>query len=1085
MRSFRVASERASLFRRDLSVVTLLWRARRLIRNANAVKLLRVTEAAAGLTRDDYATPDRLRGKLLTHLDGMPDVLAVTYLSTLAGALGMVRRNLDGLHVYEAFLDIDAADYTDATALREKIRGRWLNLPDDLAVSLVFIVAGSLGVLGRDSEAVALLRADLGLEPRAGRDSTEVHDELQARLMRRLAGLAPDSVVAYLSLLMPYLNDLGADAGGAAVLEASLGLRPEDYLSRELLSARLGPLIRSLTTREAPTSLLMSVAGLLDESGQRDRALALLEWHVGVDAGDYRDPAEFRRKWRTFCDANYPDIGPTLWRLWSDMLASAGRAADALVLIEADTGATITDLASPERFGPKLARRLRGVQVDTAAAYLLSLAYCLAELGHATPAGLVVDWYLRGYDNLWEVPENGDPGVTHVIPLVTLWLGLHSASEPDFAWLLCGKVVAYLRRSLLIEDLRLADRKQFIGSVESLRGEIKRIGYSWADEPAQVSGHVLEAQLWDAELSQRALFEEFLLTRIEPVAEGIPPQDRWPYAEEEPTGVGPPEFLGLSSAELSGLLASTSPEGQPAVPPRGADYSTSAGTESWLSDAEQLIRQGITTELLAEALGPGTLLVRAGFRPGDGALGWAAVRIGNDLDARVIDARIGAPGDQSRARWASLRHDLGLQIATATGAEDPESDSFPPEKQGDRLAEVIDGAVSSMIAVLDEVAEEGWGDGEWLQTLGGYLALLDSDRSSVAAREQIGTRIGALLPPPENPSGHESWMSFARTELGKLGDTAGQHLLRKSGAVGLPDEIDDVTRGFLSDMADIWPLGPLTDHFDQSTDVVFQLEDVLQQVPVAHYPLAGDVPLYSLVRSTRVSLSVLVTIMQSRIEQQFSVGARRMLALSYFPEGDGSAGYGWLLHYGHRWLARGSGHGELTCLNAAEVPPGSTGALQAALQPGDGFHVVTICGHGFDDERAQSGVLLQDGLWRGSGCDLSAVGFLLLPSCSMGRLRQAGDGDVVGMCALLALNRARSVLACRWPVITYEAIAFAHEVVASYLELSAEAGAAERGNLRARAVNIARLRFLGSTGNPRRSGVLLNTVAAFEIFGLG
>jgi hypothetical protein len=57
--------------------------------------------------------------------------------------------------------------------------------------------------------------------------------------------------------------------------------------------------------------------------------------------------------------------------------------------------------------------------------------------------------------------------------------------------------------------------------------------------------------------------------------------------------------------------------------------------------------------------------------------------------------------------------------------------------------------------------------------------------------------------------------------------------------------------------------------------------------------------------------------------------------------------------------------------------------------------------------------------------------------------------------------------------------------VASYLELSAEAGAAERGNLRARAVNIARLRFLGSTGNPRRSGVLLNTVAAFEIFGLG
>ena len=1096
-------------FRRQLSTIVLLWRSGLLVRNGNPAKVLRLAAAKAGLTSDDYAAPERLRRKLTAYLEGMPGPLAVAYVSTLAGALGMLRRNLDGLRVYEAFLDIGAGDYADAGALRDKIRRRSDGLPDEAAATLVFSLIGNLGVLGRESEGVKLLRVDLGLDPSGpDQDRAALRRDLEAGLVRRLAGLAPDAVAAYLSLLVPYLDSLGVGADGAAIVEACLGLRPDDYLSGQRLGARLDPLLQSLTTREAPVSMLMSLAALLGEAGQHDKAIALLEWYVDADATDYRDANELGRKWRVFRDRNNSDIGLTLWRVWSDLLAEAGRSDDVLALLEADSGVQVADLAVTERFGPKLAHRLRRVQVDTAAAYLLSLAYDLVSLGYAEQAGLITDWYLRGYGNLWHVPDDGDPGVRHVIPLVALWLELRSAHQPDFAWRLSGQAVAYLRRSLLIEDLQLADRREFVGYVDSLRGQIKRVGYSWTEhtiESPDDEARVLQAQLWDAELGQRALFEEFLLTKAEPVAQGSPPQDHWPYADDEPVGEGPPVFLGLSSEDLSRLLA----EEYPASPPLGdtqagatALYDADWTTEAWLRDAEQLVRQGVTQELLAEALGSGTVLVRAGFRPGDGALAWAAMRIGDDQRARVIAAGPGAHGDRVRAHWASLRHDLGMQMATATKPEEPQADpssdghGLRAESQGDRLATVLAATVNRVTEILNEVISTGRSAGEWIETVAGYLAALNSGPSSIAGRGCIGTRIRELLPLPPDPSGQQSWLHFARSELEKLAESARRHLRLTNGMVGVPDEIDDVTRAYLAEMADIWPLGSLADDLNQDTDVVFQLEDVLQQVPVAHYPFMGGVPLYSMVRSTRVSLSVLVTIMQSRIERQFVIGARRMLALSYFTGNDISGQLARLLHYGHRWLARESHGAQLTCLNAAEVPPGSTGALQAALRSGAGFQTVTVCGHGLHAEDlpgtkprdgVRSGIRLQDGLWSGAGCDLRSVNFLLLPSCSMGRLRQVEDGDVAGMCTLLALNRARSVLACRWPVITDQAIAFTHEVVASYLTLSAQADDQDGGSsLRARAVNTARHRFLGGTGTPVAARtVLLNTVAAFELFGLG
>jgi hypothetical protein len=121
---------------------------------------------------------------------------------------------------------------------------------------------------------------------------------------------------------------------------------------------------------------------------------------------------------------------------------------------------------------------------------------------------------------------------------------------------------------------------------------------------------------------------------------------------------------------------------------------------------------------------------------------------------------------------------------------------------------------------------------------------------------------------------------------------------------------------------------------------------------------------------------------------------------------------------------------------------------------------------------------------------------------------------VDGFCVELAVHRARSVLAGLWPLHSLHSPAFAGAVAAGYLRLRREAvrGAAVEFEtlgrhapglledealrsvmaaqsvsgacLRARALAAARLQWLDGHRAGRRS-VGLNTVAAFELYGLG
>ncbi len=1029
--------------------------------------LLDMLEAETGLAGADYGAPD-CRQRLRDHFDRLFPTPAAMYAISLVGALGMVRRNDEGLRVLEVFLDLRNSDYRDIPHLLEKLRERVSGIPADFQVILILELAGSLGVAGRNSDSVALLRADLALDVESLGDPEACVADLEVKLARRLRDVSPDGTAAYLGLVAASLSDLGIGSTGVAALERHLGLRPGDYRSSGDLEARLGPWLRRLTSPVAGVLLLMAIAGEL-EGIDRSRALALIEWYVGT--GDYRDVIELGRVWRDFC-ARYPaDVGLTTWRVWSGILVEDGRVQDALALIEADSGLREADLASPERFGPKLEHRLARAQIDTRAAYVLSLVLDLGRLGHVEHGHLIADWYVRGYDDLWHVPDGGDPAVPHMIPLLAYWLRNLSARDPGFSWRLCEQAVRYLRRSLLLDDMKMADRREFIGYIDDLRRQILQVGDRWSttgtvspnDEP-----RILQAQLWDAELGQRRLFEEFLLTTVEPIPPAEIPEDRWPLNEPEPVEHDShlPDPASCRDEDLLSLLRSRHDRRRPAESARTTSDERHPPPDEWLDDAARIVRAGVTEGLLAETLGDGAMLVRAGFRA-DGALVWAALRTRGDGTVRVAASGVGDAGDATRLHWAAFRYDLGLLLSSAWQGGDTDAARM--------LVRVLSDAAAAITRALDAVAAgSDEADRGHRAEIDQALARLDSPLSSIAEEERLGSRLRGLL-------SRDSSADRLGAEIAGLGRILAHHASGPEPGTGL-DEIDHVTRAFLDEVADVWSLDALAERLDPGDDVVFQLEDVLQSVPAAHYPLAPGVPLYSRVRSTRVSLSLLLTIMQTRLDARFAVPSARMLATSYFDPGDPAGKFEKWLHRGQRRLAR---RHMMTCLNAAHTPPGAAGGLRAATDGRHTFRTVTVCGHGSSHE---TGIELSDGLWRGDGCDWRNVDLLLLASCSVGRLEQTEDQDVEGLCVRLALHRARAVLACRWPVLAPQAIAFANEVVAQYLELSRQAGdgATAATNLRARAVNAARHRFLRG-GDARVAGepAGLNTVAAFELYGLG
>ncbi|TDV40969.1 CHAT domain-containing protein [Actinophytocola oryzae] len=1059
---------------RQVSTVVTLRRLSRTELDDPAANLCRL-EAISGLTAEDYDVRPRLAEKLRWTMGR--GVLGASYVIALAGTLGMLRRNLAALRVVEVFLGVTEADYRDLLGLAIKLRMRLSATADTIGTTLLFALVGALSNVGRGWEATCLLRADLGLAaPDPHTPPERRAAEFRRALDARLTTMVPDAGVLYLNAVILSLDELGVGTEGLPAVARWVGLQDVDHGSRGALDAALVPWLSRLSSPVTGLMALASYAAVLDSAGHGGECLAVVEWLVSVDEDGYRDVDALAERWHAVRTGPVPDIGMTLWRVWADVLVSEGRHADALAVIQADSGLRDGDLDDPARFGPILRRRLAGAQVDTSAAYVFSLVSDLADLGMPDPGARVAEWFLRSHTNLWSVPAGGDPAVRHVVPLLTHWLDFRGDEWGELAWQLSEQVVGYLRVSMLFPDTTIDDRQEFIGYVEGLRVHVRRLGVGGIAAGPLTGAQeqrVLLAQLWDAELGQRLLFERFVLTSVRPVAPAAPAADRWPLRVPEPVGFFGhlPDPEACRDEDMLRLLGARHRARVPAAPVAEAEPLR----DRWLAEIETVLRAGVTPHLLGSAVGERGVLVRAGFRP-DGALFWAAVRAdGGEL--RLVAARAGAAGDRLRLRWASFRHDVGLLLASGEALLAGRSAEADPaiRTPAGMFADSLGGCVDTLLAMLDRRVDDT--PLAWSTAVAPAVAALAT--STVAVDEAVPERLDALCAETAATPG---WEATLRTELRAVAELVASH--RNPGGRPVMDRIDDVTRAYLRDVAGIWSLSPLLGGLCRDDDVLFQLEDVLQSVPVAHLPDENGTPLYRRVRSARVSLSLLLTILQTRMEAEFATDAPRLLALSHFGEdGDGAAAgaYATWLHHGQRWLAE---HGPLpgaTCLNAADDPRGAAGALRAALEEHGEFQTVTVCGHG---SAGDAGMILSDGLWRGDGCDWRSVNLLILASCSVGRLEQVADRDVEGLCVRLALHRARSVLACRWPVIAPQAIAFSNEVVACYLRLRAEHGGNGAG-LRARAVNEARHRFLDGD-RPVPGGIVrLNTVAAFDLYGLG
>jgi hypothetical protein len=160
--------------------------------------------------------------------------------------------------------------------------------------------------------------------------------------------------------------------------------------------------------------------------------------------------------------------------------------------------------------------------------------------------------------------------------------------------------------------------------------------------------------------------------------------------------------------------------------------------------------------------------------------------------------------------------------------------------------------------------------------------------SSIVDRKELATRLRAAIGPIGDEVGQRRTLRSQVEDLAAVVDR-----YRELGADPrtVLDGIDDVTRRQVAEVAEIWQLAALVPQLGPDVDLVVQLEDTLQAVPVAHLPHDG-VPLWTRVRSTRVSLSVLVTILQQRNNQRSTTGRSRMMALSHFYADDQvNAGY--------------------------------------------------------------------------------------------------------------------------------------------------------------------------------------------------
>lgn len=1074
---------------------------------------LAVLEVDAHLETSDYKDAQTLTIKLTRRHEGWDPLLVYLYWLALGKILAGVGHQTDALFVMETYVGIEPADYDNLAMLGKKMQDRLDPLPSTLAVVCVMSLSLAQRILGRESLSAKIVRAYLGIEPEMAGDRASFVSAIRKRVQQ----LPKEAAIVLASILL-FKNDVHQDE--AIVLESIIGLEAPDYKNKPLLVRKLRTTLHGVVPVNAAMLYMAQLVILLNSDDRPADALAVLEADIGLEESDYQDAQRLASRLRMHLGPLAGEVSGYYLGTLVVTLAILERYSDAMLVQEVDAGLVGADYANAEELAARLKQRLQPLTAGSGAGYVLNLINTLDAAGSQEKASHLIDCYMNNIFNLHSRSEEDHSLVYHLCALADYWLRYHGASEQERTLSFCQQIIPYLRRNLAERGITLGERVEFIEDVSDLRRRVVEIGHHWADQEQdeqQARRLQLTTLLWDTELSQRSLWERFLLSQLdEPVPPATPPGVTWPCLQKQPaTSTYLPRAKGartyrdeaagaeaasfLEEGEDGGLLqvqqtrqrfqgplmqqvplVLLEPLMQQTIPASSVQETALKRVHPDLFErGTTIVQQGVDEQILAHALGPHSLLLRATF-DAHGRLVWTAVTSdGNTLSIANYDS--GHDGAQEKLRWIVARYDLRCQMIRLS------------LKNGDEQKAIVD-SVSRCVDYLRTYLKWVWygcpGSREGRTQRRYQLRGVIQNMINRAVQERwpgldiIETCYSPLLQAPVTTEAFVPWVAEALAQLQELFEVV---------AVGPPPArtsleglLNAATKQYLEEVAALWSLDKLAAVLTPQMDVVLQVDDVLHAIPMAHIQVAGR-PLYQYVRSVRTSISLLLTMLQQEAERKFLVeeaDSQQLLVVSWFDEGDRARDAAKWLHHGHFVLAKDYA---MTCYAASDDPPGTLGAVSAALASGKIFRVVTICGHG---NRHHMGIKLRnDRLWDGGGCDLSKVGWLLMVSCSIGRLAQSGERDVEGFCVKLALHRALSVLACRWTVNSLEACTFANEVVQRYLrfhkELDVQDGVQGECS-RARALNDARKYFLGDgdqeAGYPH---VGLNTIGAFELYGIG
>ena len=208
---------------------------------------------------------------------------------------------------------------------------------------------------------------------------------------------------------------------------------------------------------------------------------------------------------------------------------------------------------------------------------------------------------------------------------------------------------------------------------------------------------------------------------------------------------------------------------------------------------------------------------------------------------------------------------------------------------------------------------------------------------------------------------------------------------------------------------------------EREHDIVFTLDGPLVSVPVDSLPVDGR-PLFELARSVTVLLSTGLAVTPAR-EDGRAAPNREMFAAVWLPQDERSRDDG--LNYLQTKLQLLTNERQATnasswsIRSAVDRPLATSRAIECTLRS-QGFPIVVIAGNGAVGRGSRKSRVLCAGsegivTWEGAG-DLRSNELLLLCACLVGRMYDAGAGNVRGLSTELLVRGCRVFFGARWKI---------------------------------------------------------------------